>query len=119
MATQSYVDVDLVVEGVQEGLQALFDFTANVECIHPDTGNYYQPSAGEVHVKLVHVRAFLPDSVLNELDCPSGGSTYLGNWSIEEYTEFKIEAKHNQTGDEQVKRVACYPDGSWSEIPNY
>lgn len=116
MPTQSYVDVDLVVEGNPEGMEARFDFTANVSCIAPDTGNVYAPVAGEVHVKLVHVRAFLPDVVLYETNCPSGGVTYLRNWTIIEYTEFKVEAKHNQTGDEVVKRVACYPDGSWQEI---
>ena len=119
MVTQSYVDVDLQVEGNPEGMEARFDFTANVSCIASDTGNPYAPAAGEVHVKLVHVRPFLPDQVLYETDTPQGGVTYLRNWTILEYTEFKVEAKHKQTGDETVKRVACSPDGSWQEIPNY
>ena len=119
MPVQAYVSVDLQVEGNPEGLEANFDFTARVTCIAPDTGNYYAPAAGEVHCKLVWVKKYLPDQVIYETDCPSGGVTYLRNWTITEYTEFKVEAKHKQSGDEQVKRVACWPDGTWDEIPSY
>ena len=102
----------------------MFRFTSRLRairrgCIAPDTGNSYLPAAGEVHCKLVHVREYLPDEVLHEADCPSGGVTNLRNWTITAYTEFKLEAKHKQSGDEQVKRVACWTDGSWDEIPNY
>jgi len=115
MAT--YVDVDLQVIGNPSPVPTKADFhiTANVTCKRPDTGETYPPALNECTVKLHRVRYLWPDELISYYFCPAGGSTYMGMVSVEADTKYKIEARHEETGNEAAKYILCRPDGSWVE----
>jgi len=112
--------VDIEVIGVAEGLIATFTFGVNVTVRDPQSGAVHAAKYKECFCELSKVRWLFPDQELEQRDTPEGGRVrFSTSETIDETTEYKLNAKHRESGDYKQKRIECNPDGSWSEIPDY
>jgi len=112
--------VDIQVIGVAEGLIATFTFGVDVTVRDPESGIVHAAEYNECFCELSRVRAWLPDVELEQRNTPTGGKVrFTVSETIDETTEYKLNAKHRESGDYKQKRIECNPDGSWSEIPDY
>ena len=114
------VELDLEVHGEAAGMEAAFAFYPTIYV--NEGGQARLANAGEVRVRLVEVRVVFADIIRAEVNSAPilpTGRTQLGSVTINSRTEYKLEAYHYESKSEQVKRVECFPDGAWNEIPNY
>ncbi|MBA7526224.1 hypothetical protein ES705_18385 [subsurface metagenome] len=112
--------VDIEVFGVAAGLTATFTFGVNVTVRDPQSGSVHAAAYQECFCELSKVRVFWPDVELQQLETPTGGHVRFSvSETIDERTEYKLNAQHHESGDYKQKRIECNPDGSWKEIPDY
>ncbi|MBA7683133.1 hypothetical protein ES703_91491 [subsurface metagenome] len=74
--------------------------------------------AGEVRVRLVHVKYWWPDTLKAELDCDADGMVYF---NAESYVpaDYKVEARHAITDSIYGLTVRCDNDGTYTFLNQY
>lgn len=108
MATANVV---LRVEGQAVGLS--WDFKLHV-LVHDLVADVWRAAtSGEVHCKLIRVRAWLPDVWEDEKETDSNGDARFNTYANYLAGEYKLEAEHNVSGDASGVWIACEDDGSW------
>ena len=110
-------NVLLRVEGQAVGIY--WDFKAHILVHDVATDTWRAATSGEAHCKLIKVRAFLPDVLLDEKDTDYNGDARFDSFAQYEAGDYKIEAEHNVSHDTAGILIRCEEDGSWWIIEAY
>lgn len=101
----------LYVEGVQVGAAWTFAGRCFVED-PPGSNNWRKATAGEVEVELKVLGEWwqVPKVMETKNTDASGNVSFAGSWKSDNY---RMTAKHIQSGDEYAVRIECHADGTY------
>ncbi|MBA7590305.1 hypothetical protein ES708_32420 [subsurface metagenome] len=101
----------LYVEGVQVGVTWQFRAHCFVED-PPESGNWRKATAGEVEVELKWLGEWwqIPKVLETKNTDASGNVSFAGSHDSDNY---RLTAKHLQSGDEYAVRIECHADGTY------
>ena len=101
----------LYVEGVQVGVSWQFNARCFVED-PPGSNNWRKATAGEVEVELKVLGEWwqVPKVMETKNTDGSGNVSFAGSWKSD---NFRMTAKHLQSGDEYAVRIECHDDGTY------
>ncbi len=101
----------LYVEGTQVGVAWQFSARVFVED-PPGSGAWRKATAGEVEVELKWLGSWyqIPEVLETKNTDASGNVSFIGSHDSDNY---RMTAKHLQSGDEYAVRIECYADGTY------